>query len=473
MSKLVGGPVKRKEDARLLLGRGEFLDDISLHRMSHAVFLRSPYGHARIVKIDVSRARNIPGIIDVLTGRDLMKSRPFRGIPTSILPEGSKLPKRYPMALDEVNYVGEPVSLVIAENRYVAEDALEAIVIEYEPRQAIVNVEKAMHAGSAKVHEDFDDNIAYHSTFNTGNPANAFEIADHVLKRRFVIPRIAPIPLENRGIIVDPNSNNGMLNVWLGTQGPHLMRTWYSGYLEISENTLRIIAPDIGGGFGCKMQLYSDEIAIVQASMRIGMPLKWIETRTENLMTTNHGRDQIHYAEIALRDDGKILGLKDKIVADYGAYLHFGTIGNSQTTVSLITGAYDIKDISLEVYGVFTNKMSIDAYRGAGMPEAIYTIERLVDEAAKLLHLDPLDIRRRNFVQPGQFPYTNATGSYYDNGDYEKALNRLISFSAYDKQKNDLLSSPSRRQRLIGIGVASYVQTGGFGPSKILPARMG
>ena len=218
-----------------------------------------------------------------------------------------------------------------------------------------------------------------------GNPEKGFDTADLILKRRFVISRVAPIPLENRGIVVDSDSGNGMLNVWLGTQGPHLMRTWYSGYLEVSENTLRIIAPDVGGGFGCKMQLYSDEIAIVMAAVKIRRPLKWIESRSENLLTTNHGRDQIHYAELALRSDGKILALKDKIIADYGAYLHFGTIGNSQTTVSLITGAYDIKDVSLEVYGVFTNKMSIDAYRGAGMPEAIYTIERLMDEAAKEL----------------------------------------------------------------------------------------
>ncbi len=469
--KLVGASIKRKEDPKLISGEGRFVDDITLPRMCFASFVRSPYAHATVKSIDGTRAREVRGVLAVLTARDLIGGNP-KGIPTAALPPGSKLPGRYPLAVDEVNYVGEPVAIVIAEDRYIARDASDLVEVEYEPNESVTDPEKALESGSPKVHKEFGDNIAYQTTHTHGDADGAFKRADRVVSKRLVLGRIAPIPLENRGVIASYIKSDGSLTVWLSTQIPHIIKTWYAAYLEIPENKVRLIAPDVGGGFGAKAQVFSDEIAVVLAAMKLGRPIKWISTRMEDLLATAHARGQVHHIELALSKNGSILGLRDRIVGDCGAYLHLFTIANLQNTLAFITGSYDIRNVRIDVLGVFTNKMSLDAFRGAGVPEAIYAIEMIVDEAARAVKIDPAEIRVRNFVKPDQFPYKNASGMIYDTGDYEKALRKALGMVHYEKLRRRQKEGGSSGKR-IGIGIASYVLIGGFGPSKLAPERMG
>ncbi|GBC75776.1 Carbon monoxide dehydrogenase large chain [archaeon HR06] len=409
------------------------------------------------------------GVIAVFTGKDFSNYPP---IPTAA-GAGCKVPKRYPLAIDHVNYVGEPIAMVIAEDRYIAKDAVELINVDYEPLEVVVDPEKALDKKSPLVHDEFPDNVAYYQRTKGGDPDKAFKEADLIVKEKLVIQRLAPIPLETRGIVANYESSTGFLTIWMGTQAPHVMRTWYASYLGLPENKIRVIAPDVGGGFGCKVQFYSDEISTVIASIKLGRPIKWIEERRESLLTTNHGRDQIHYIELAVKKDGKVIGLRDKIIADYGAYLHLLTPASSQLTVAMITGCYDIKNIDVELYGVFTNKMSIDAYRGAGRPEATYVIERMIDEVARALKMDPAEVRIKNFIKPNQFPYKNAAGTVYDTGNYEENLRKALNLIGYEKLRKEQKEIFEKEGRLLGIGIATYVEICGFGPSKGMPENWG
>jgi carbon-monoxide dehydrogenase large subunit len=469
--KLVGASIKRKEDPKFISGEGRFVDDISLPRICFASFVRSPYAHATITKIDRTRAKEVRGVVAVLTAVDLAGENP-KGIPTAALPPGGKVPGRYPLAADEVNYVGEPVAIVIAEDRYTAKDAADLVEVEYEPIETVTDPEMALESGSPKVHKEFGDNVAYQTTLTHGDPDGAFNKADRVVSKRLVLGRIAPIPLENRGVIASYTKSEESLTIWLSTQIPHIVRTWYAAYLEIPENKIRVIAPDVGGGFGAKAQLFSDEIAVVLAAMKLGRPIKWISTRMEDLMATAHARGQVHHIQLALAKNGSILGLRDRIVGDCGAYLHLFTIANLQNTLAFITGSYDIRNVKVDMFGVFTNKMSLDAFRGAGLPEATSAIEMIVDEAARSIKIDPAEIRAMNFVRPDQFPYKNVSGMIYDTGDYERALRKAMGMIHYEKLRRRQKEARSDG-KLIGIGIASYVLIGGFGPSKLAPERMG
>ncbi|MBI3116618.1 MAG: xanthine dehydrogenase family protein [Thaumarchaeota archaeon] len=468
---MVGSSVRRKEDPRLISGEGRFIDDITVPRMCFASFVRSTYAHAIVKSIDVSRAKELRGVIAVLTAKDLVGEHP-KGIPVASLPSGSKLPGRYPLAVDEVNYVGEPIAIAIAENRYVAKDATDLVEVDYGPKESVTDPEKALESGSPRVHKEFGDNIAYQATLKFGDADAAFRSADHVVTKKLVAGRIAPIPLENRGVIASYAGNDGSLTVWLSTQIPHMIKTWYADYLGIPENKVRVIAPDVGGGFGAKAQMFSDEIAVVLGAMKLGRPVKWISTRMEDLLATSHARGQIHHIELALDKGGVILGLRGRIIGDCGAYLHLFTIGNLQNTLAFITGSYDIRNVNVELLGVFTNKTSMDAFRGAGVPEAFYAIEASVDEAARAIGIDRAEIRVRNFVKSDQFPYTNPSGMTYDSGDYEMALRKVLSMSNYEKLR-ERQEGMARGGRRLGIGIASYVLVGGFGPSKLAADRMG
>jgi carbon-monoxide dehydrogenase large subunit len=470
--KLVGTSIKRKEDPRLISGEGKFVDDITLPRMCYASFVRSPYAHASVRSIDASKAIQMRGVIAVLTANDLVGEK-LKAIPTAAQPPGTKLPLRYPLAADEVNYVGEPVAVVIAEDRYAAKDASDLVEVEYDPSESVTDPERALEKNAPKVHKEFGDNIAYQTTLKFGDAEGAFERADRVVSKRLVVGRIAPIALENRGVVASYTKSDGSLTVWLSTQIPHIIKTWYADYLGIPENKVRVVAPDVGGGFGAKAQMFSDEIAVVLASVKVGRPIKWISTRMEDLLATAHARGQVHSIELALEKNGRIIGLRDRIVGDCGAYLHLFTIANLQNTLAFITGSYDIVNVGVDVLGVFTNKMSMDAFRGAGVPEAIYAIEAIVDEAARSLKIDPSEIRSRNFVRPNQFPYTNASGMVYDTGEYEKALRKALGMINYDKLRKKQQREGQQGRKRMGIGIASYVLIGGFGPSKLAAERMG
>lgn len=469
MSKVFGQPIKRKEDPKLITGNGYFTDDIRLPGMAYAALLRSPYAHARIVKIDVSQAVAHPDVLAVYTGDDLKgKVEP---IPSSWFVPGCELkPKdRLPLAMDKVHYAGEAVALVIASERYVLRDALELINVEYEGLPACVDQEAALLAEAALVHDDVPNNIAFH--WKAGEiPEKVFEQAEVVVSGRFVQQRVVPSPLETRGAVAQYNPGSGELTIWCTTQNPHIHRKVYAKALGVAETKLRIIAPDIGGAFGAKIATYTEEALVGYAAMQLKRPVKWIEERWEHFVATSHGRAQVITTELAGTKDGKIIAVRSKNIANLGAYL--STMGAGVPTIDfglMVTGAYDIPYAAAETIGVYTNTTPTDAYRGAGKPEAAYQIERMVDLFAQEIGLDPVEVRRKNLVPAASFPYSNAMGLSYDSGNYLHTLNTVLEKADYAHLRKE--QEEARKQgRLIGIGVSTYVELCGFGPSKIAGA---
>lgn len=456
---LLGRPLKRKEDPRILSGRSRYVDDIKLPNQLHSAVLRSVYAHARIKGIDTSSALNAPGVRLILTFKDLPKDSAF--LPVLEMKDGTKV-QRPLLANEEVCFVGEPVAFVVADTRYQAEDALELINVDYEPLLPVTDPEVGIKQGSPSCHSGLKSNVVMVDSVSFGDANSAFEKAPKVVRVDLLNQRLAPSPMEPRASLASFDPSTQMLTAWISTQGPFQSRSDLAKLLKLSENKVRVFAPDVGGGFGAKISPYSEDILVCLSSMATGKPVKWIETRTENFLSMTHGRGQIQHVEIASTERGRILGLRVKLIGDAGAYLTEGS-SDATFTLRMCPGQYSIPAYVGEAHIVLTNKVPHDAYRGASRPEASYLIERAMDELARELGMDPSEVRLHNYVPKEDFPFKTAGGLTYDTGDYAMNLRRALELSHYDKWREEQRRARAAG-RLIGIGLATYVEICAFGP---------
>lgn len=466
-TKFVGKPLKRKEDPRLIQGISHYVDDLQLAGMHYAAFLRTPYAHAKIRSVDLSKARHAPGVVLALSGADIDGA--VQAVPCAAQIPDMKAAARPVLARDRVLFVGEAVAVVVATDRYAARDALDLIEVDYEPLTPVVNPEKAIAKGALPIHPGHKDNVAFKWELEGGDLKAAFKAADKVIKQRIVNQRLIPVPIEPRGVLADYKPGEGQLTVWSSTQIPHLLRTQIAAMLNFPETLVHVVTPEVGGGFGTKLNVYPEEAMVAYLAIQLGKPVKWIESRRENFQATIHGRDQIDDLEVAVKSDGTILGLRCHVIADLGAYYQLLTPLIPTLTGLMMTGCYKIPAARMEITGVFTNKMATDAYRGAGRPEATYLIERVLDLVAAELKKDPIEVRRKNFPQPKDFPYATPTGLIYDSGDYQKALDLAVKVADYKKLRQEQ-AKLRKEGRYTGIGISTYVEICGMGPSSAMPA---
>ncbi len=468
MGTLLGERIKRKEDPRLIQGRGHYVDDVKLDGMLHMAFARSVHAHARVKSVNVSAARAHPGVVAVYTGADLKGKVGL--VPCAAGMEGLKVPDHPCLAVDKVCYVGEPVAAVVARDRYVARDAVDLIEIDYEPMPAVVDPEKALAAGSPRIHEKLGDNVAFVAKLEGGDWKSVeADKSLKVIKQRMINQRLAPVSMETRGVIASYSPGEDTLTVWSSTQIPHILKTQLSLMIGVDEARCRVIAPEVGGAFGSKLNVYGEEGVACFASKSLGKPVKWIEGRGENLAATIHGRDQVDDVEIYAAPDGKIVGLKCWIIADLGAYHQLLTPAIPTLTALMIVGCYNIPNVFVETKGVFTNKMATDAYRGAGRPEATYIIERVMDLVAQELNMDPVDVREKNFPSPKEFPLSLVTGVTYDTANYQKTLKKVLRLAGYPSLRKEQ-ERLRKKGRYLGIGLSTYVEICAMGPSSRMPA---
>ncbi len=454
-----GQSVKRLEDHRLLTGQSTYVEDIKLPGMLHALVLRSPHAHAKIRSIDTAAASSLTGVVSVVTALDLAGA--VRNVPTRGNTEADDLkPPEHPvLAGDKVCYVGQPVAIVVAEEVYLARDAMDLIQVDYEPLPSVVDPLGALAADAPIVHQALGTNLALQTVNAGGDLEEAFALADHIVRQRFQVQRIAPAPMEPRGVVADYQSQEDLLTVWDSTQHPHEMREHIADLLGRPRDSVRLIAPDVGGGFGEKGCMYPEEVAIPYLSILLNRPIRWTEDRQEN-MTAFHGRGHTVDMEAAAKSDGTLLGIRVRIVADLGAYFLLSTPTVPVLTTHRLTGPYRTPAMSVEVQGVITNKPPTGAYRGAGGPEAAFCMERTVDLIARDLGLDPVEIRRKNFIAPDAFPYETPTGITYDSGNYEKALERVLELSDYQSWQ-EYAHQQRTGDTLIGVGLATVVKGSG------------
>src|SRR5882672_9358443 len=465
MANYVGKRIKRTEDPRLIKGLAHYVDDIGLPGTLHVAFVRSIYAHARISGIDTTEAMKAPGVVAVYTGKDIAKVGP---VPCAAALPDLKVPDYRVLATGKALFVGHPIAAVVATDKYAARDAVDLISVDYEELPPAIDVEAAAQGG-AVIHEKFGDNIAYKLTSGEGDIDAALGSADRIVTQKMVHQRLAPIAMEGRGVLARYFPGEEELTVWSSTQIPHLLRTQLAIMIGIPENKLRVITPEVGGGFGSKLNVYAEEALLGWISMQLGKPVKWIEGRRENIQATIHGRGQVGYVEIGCKKDGTITGLRYNVFADLGAYHQLLTPAIPTLTGLMLSGAYKIPAIQMNVTGVFTNKMSTDAYRGAGRPEATYVVERAMDIVAAELKKDPVEVRRKNFPAANEFPFHTATGLDYDSGNYEAALNKAQGIIGYAALREE--QKKAREEgRLLGIGVSTYVEICALGPSQAMPA---
>jgi carbon-monoxide dehydrogenase large subunit len=469
----LGTRVKRNEDPRLLTGRALFIDDVELPGTAHVAFVRSPHAHARILGIDLSKARAMPGVVALYTAADLgdyWRPGPLLVPPPPV--EGMVFNQRtqVPLAKDKVRHLGETVVIVVAESRYLAEDAAGLVIVDYEPLPAVVDLETALAPGAALIHEDVGSNLAAYVPQKKGDYEAAKAQADVVIRRRFSYDRGAAAAIENRGIVAQWDDRARKLTIWDTTQAPIPVRNGLAAMLGLSEHQVRLVTPFIGGGFGPKiMMFYPEEVLIPWLALKLGRPVKWIEDRAENFVATTQERGQIHDAEIALTRDGRILGVKDSFLHDTGAYDPYGlTVPlNSQCT---LMGPYRVPAYASQFRAVFTNKTIVTPYRGAGRQHGVFVIERLMDIAARELGLDRIEIRRRNFLKPDEFPhdhviiYQDFAPLYYDSGNYEPVLEKTLAMIGYDAFVREEQPRLRNEGKAVGIGVVAYVEGTGIGP---------
>jgi len=468
-ARIFGRSIKRREDPRLITGRGRFTDDIRLPGTLHAVFVRSPHAHARIRGIDVSAARGHPGVVAVYTGRDLADGG-VNPIPTGWLLEGLKPGERRALAVDRVRYVGEAVAVVIADSPYTARDAAELVEVDYEPLPAVAEVEAAAAPGAPTLYDDAPENVAFRWTIGDRAATDAaFDGAAHVVRQRLVNQRLVAHAMEPRACLASFDPSTEDLTLWVTSQNPHVHRLIMGAFvLGIPEHKFRVIAPDVGGGFGSKIFIYPEEVAVSWAAKALGRPVRWTAERRESFLTDCHGRDHVTDAEMAFDGDGRIVGLRVRTLANLGANLSlFAPAVPTYLYGTLLSGQYAIPAIWCEVTGVFTNTTPVDAYRGAGRPEACYVVERLVDLGARELGLDPAEIRRRNFIPPDRFPYETPVALVYDSGNYAPALERALDRVDYDalRREQERLRGEGR---YLGIGISTYIEACGLAPSKVV-----
>jgi carbon-monoxide dehydrogenase large subunit len=464
----MGSSVLRKEDPALLTGQADFTDDIRLPGMLHFALLRSPHAHARIRSIEVSAAEERPGVVAVFTGEDLAGDWGI-GIPTGWpVTEDIKIPDHWPLARGEVNHAGDGIAVVVATDRYKAQDALEAIEVDYEVLPAVVDVEAALEEGSPLVHEELGTNKCYTWPLGTGDIDKAFDEADVVVSGRYVQQRLIPSAIEPRAVVVSPEPATGNVTVYSSTQVPHFVKDILALICGISDTKLRVVAPDVGGGFGGKLNVYAEEALALALARRLKVPVKWVEERSENHVATTHGRGQVQHIELAAKRDGKILGMKVRLLADMGAYLQLLTPGIAIFGSFTYPGLYAFDAYSFECTGVFTNLTPTDAYRGAGRSEAAYAHERIMDDLARELDMDPAELRIKNLIPAFDEPTTTPAGVMYDSGDYETCMRKALDLADYDA-----LRAEQRRRRerddvkQLGIGIGNFTESGGLSPSKV------
>jgi carbon-monoxide dehydrogenase large subunit len=456
---LIGAAIRRVEDAPLITGKGCYVEDIQLPGMLHLAFLRSSYSHAKIISIDTSAAKTMAGVIAVVTGDDLSEQLHVPAVP---MVPGMKIPPHPLLARGAVHAAGTPVAAVVAESRVLAQDAANAIDVEYEALPAVVNAEKALEPCAPLAREELESNLCYIATKKGGDVDKAFAEAEHIVRLRIASPRLVALAMEPRGIVAKPEPT-GDLTVWLSTQSPHRVRTDLATAIGFPEHRIRIIAPDVGGGFGSKGLLYQEDVLASHLALLLGRPVRWISTRSEDFITTNQGRDQVMTSELALKRDGTMLGLKVRVVGNLGAYLNSLSAIPPLRMMAMAPGCYQIQNCSVEVVAVFTNTVPTGPYRGAGSPEAVLNIERLVDKAARELGMDCLEIRRKNFIRPEQFPYRTGVNVEYDSGDYEKSLAEALRLSDYDNLIR-YRDEARKRGELVGVGLSTFAEpSGGVG----------
>ncbi len=464
---MVGASVRRHEDPKLVTGAGTYVDDIKLPGMLHIGIVRSPYAHARVKGIDMSALDGEKGIVAKFTGKEVRERQKMPLPFTWVIPPDIKTPQHWAMATDTVHYMGEPVAAVAVEERYGVEDAVDMVSVDYEPLPVVTGIEDALKEGAPLVHPELGTNQAYFFTVTTGDIDAAFNSAEVVVKQRIVNQRLAPVSIETRGIVAQYNKSMNELTVWSSTQTPHLTKHHLSEMFGIPENNVRVIAPDVGGGFGSKLNILPEDFIVPMMAIVTGRPVKWIESRTENLQNTVHGRDMVDYIEIAAKRDGTILGVRATVYANLGAYCRFFAAGLPVLAGLMIPGNYKLPTFKVDIYTAYTNTLFIDAYRGAGRPEATYAIERIVDMLADEIGMDPAEIRRKNFVQEADWPFTSATGLAYDSGNYVPTLDKAMQMAGYEQmrasQYNQNKDNPRVRK---GIGLAAYVEIAGWGPGQ-------
>ncbi|HEX6479570.1 MAG TPA: aerobic carbon-monoxide dehydrogenase large subunit [Ktedonobacteraceae bacterium] len=463
-----GAPVQRIEDPRLLRGRGSYVDDFDLPEMLHAAFLRSTYARARIVNIDVSAARALPGVHLVVTASDLgelLEPSPLL-VPHHALTQPRT---QLPLAQGEVHYVGETVAMVVADSRYIAEDALDLIDVEYEPLPVVHNLEVAASESGPTVHADVPDNVAAHLVQTVGNPDTLFATAPHVIKEAFNVDRGAAMPMECRGVLARWDAHEGALTCWISTQGPIPIRNGLAAIFKLPEHKVRVIAPDVGGGFGTKiMMFYPEEILTPFTAIHLGRPVKWIEDRREHFISANQERSQLHEVEYAFDDQGILLAVRDKFLHDTGAYTPYGIIVPIITACTL-PGPYRLKNYYSEFTVLYTNKVPVSPYRGAGRPHAVFVMERIMDGIARELQMDRAEVRSRNFIQPDEFPwdvglvYQDGGPTKYDSGNYQAGLDKLKALLHYDNFPA-MRAEALKQGRYLGLGIGCYVEGTGIGP---------
>ena len=467
VSKLVGTKVKRREDPRLVQGLSHYVDDLRMADVLQVAILRSPHAHARLNGINTDAASALAGVVSVVTGADIGDS--VGSVPCAAANPTLRTPPHPVLAQGEVRYVGEPVVAVVAEDSYTARDALDLIEVDYDPLPAVSDLEKALQPGSPLVHSQWDSNQAFTFECGTGDMDKARAEADVIIKQKIVHQRLAPIPVETRGVVARYFPGEDELTVWSSTQIPHLLRAMLALVLGFPEHRIRIIAPEVGGGFGCKLNVYREEALLAHLAMKLKATVKWIEGRRENIQATIHGRGQVGTVEAAVKRDGTILGVTYDSLLDTGAYHQLLTPGMPPLTGLMISGSYKIPTLKFTSTGGFTNKVATDAYRGAGRPEATLVIERTMDLIARELDMDPVELRRKNFAQPADFPLPVATGLAYDSGNYQAALDKALEMVGYE----DLRAEQKRLReegRYLGIGFSTYVEICAMGPSAALPA---
>ena len=475
LPKLVGQRVKRREDPRLIQGRGTYVDDLKIAGMQHIAFKRSDIAHGRISSLDVSGAQAMEGVEAVFTGAQIAEM-------LAPMPIGTPFPspEHRAVATNIVRYAGEPVAVVVAADRYIARDAADAIAVSYEPLPAVVDPELAMTGKPTVIHEGFPNNLAVPlvpsgtgvtpdgKILDEAAVDRAFAQAEVVISQRMVNQRLVPNAMEPRGVVAHFEPGKGVLTIWSSTQNPHILRTMIAAMTGLGQDQVRAIAPEVGGGFGAKINIYGEEYVAAVVSKRLGLPVKWIEDRSEAFVATTHGRDIIGYVDLAAKRDGTVLGLKMRLIADIGAYNMLLTAAIPTLTMLMANATYDIPAIRTTLTEVFTNKTPTDAYRGAGRPEATYFVERAMDMLARELNLDPADVRRKNFIAANKFPFQTQMGAVYDSGDYAKALDAALEHSKWNELKKE--RDAARAQgRLVGLGLSMYVEVCGIGPSATLP----
>ena len=472
--KYVGAEVRRVEDPRLLAGRGQYVDDLRVSGCLHAALLRSPHAHARIAAIRAERARHHPSVIGVFGFEDLQASLvplPAAGAPPPALQSrvGFQLKSapQYPLARGRARYVGEPVAVLVASDRYVAEDALALVEVEWDPLPALVDPERALDAEAPLIHPEWGDNVAVAFRVELGDAARALAEAPVVVRRRLRMQRYAGLPMEPRGVLAEPDARGG-LTVWASTQVPHWLQRVLAEALGLPAHRVRVVAPDVGGGFGTKCSIYPEDLLIPILAARLGRPVKWIETRHEHLQSATHSREQCHDVELGATREGEILALRDRLLLDQGAYNPWGIV-QPYNTVGHMLGPYRVRNFSVEARSVVTNKTPHAPYRGAGRPEAVFVMDRIADACARELGLDPADLRRRNFVRPEELPYDvgllyrDGNPLVYDSADFPATLEAALRAVGYEEFRRE---QPALRARGVwrGIGLSAYVEGTGIGP---------